>query len=70
MTSGKCSSILRWNFSGIEYSVFDQWGNTVFCANSVPVIWDGRFRNKDVLRSLCVCIDFGIVRWGKESAGR
>jgi gliding motility-associated-like protein len=29
--------------TGIECSVFDRWGNTVFRTTSVPVIWDGKF---------------------------
>jgi gliding motility-associated-like protein len=28
---------------GIECSVFDRWGNTVFYSTTIPVEWDGRF---------------------------
>jgi gliding motility-associated-like protein len=33
-------------FSGIECSVFDRWGNTVFYSASIPVEWDGHFNGK------------------------
>jgi gliding motility-associated-like protein len=32
--------------TGIECSIFDRWGNTVFYSTTIPVEWDGRFNGK------------------------
>jgi gliding motility-associated-like protein len=34
------------DLTGIECSIFDRWGNTVFYSTTSPVEWDGRFNGK------------------------
>jgi gliding motility-associated-like protein len=41
---------------GIEYSVFDRWGNAVFRATSIPVEWDGSFKGNAVLPGVYVYV--------------
>jgi hypothetical protein len=36
-------------YTGIECTIFDRWGNTVFGMNSMPVVWDGLSKGEPVL---------------------
>jgi gliding motility-associated-like protein len=34
------------NTSGIDCSIYDRWGNTVFGARALPISWDGKFNEQ------------------------